>query len=135
MLQKAIYSPLAESNLLELARGLVSELFPNSFSISFSQAADWRRFCDLRNNVAFCQSAVGEKEIEKEFGNNSQTSPLASSRRLDSGLVLRQQLRQQAQHPSRSGVTPLKKKTFFYMTFGSGTKVFACVRSNPIYMS
>jgi hypothetical protein len=74
-----------ESNLLELARGLVRELFPNSFSISFSQAADWQRFCDLGNNVAFCQSAAREKEIEKEFGNNSRTSPLASSKRLDSG--------------------------------------------------
>jgi hypothetical protein len=76
-----------ESNLLELARGLVRELFPNSFSISFSQAADWRRFYDLRNNVAFCQSAAREKEIEKEFGNNSRTSPLASSKRLDSEHV------------------------------------------------
>jgi hypothetical protein len=74
-----------ESNLLELATGLVLELFPNSFSISFSQTADWRRFCDLGNVFAFCQSAAREKEIEKEFGNNSRTSPLASSRRLDSG--------------------------------------------------
>jgi hypothetical protein len=70
---------------LELARGLVRELFPNSFSISFYQAAHWRRFCDLRNNVAFCQSAAREKEIEKKFGNNCGTSPLASSKRLDSG--------------------------------------------------
>jgi hypothetical protein len=76
----------SESNLLEQARGLVRELFPNSFSISFSQAADWRRFCDLRNNVAFCQSVAWEKEIEKEFGYNSRTSPLACSKRLDSGL-------------------------------------------------
>jgi hypothetical protein len=53
---------------LELARGLVRELFPNSFTISFSQAADWQRFSDLRTNVAFCQSAAGEKEIEKELG-------------------------------------------------------------------
>jgi hypothetical protein len=67
----------AESNLLELARGLVRELFPNSLSISFSQAADWRRFCDVRNNVAFCQSAAREKEIEKEFGNNSRTIALS----------------------------------------------------------
>jgi hypothetical protein len=73
-----------ESNLLELARGLVRELFESSFSISFSQAADWRRFHDLQNNVAFCQSAAREKKIEKEFGNNSRTSPLASSKRLDS---------------------------------------------------
>jgi hypothetical protein len=34
----------------------------------------------LRNNVAFGQSAAWEKEIEKEFGNNSRTSPLASSK-------------------------------------------------------
>jgi hypothetical protein len=78
----------SESNLLELARGLVRELFPNSFSISFSQTADWQRFRDLWNNVAFCQSAAREKEIEKEFGINSRTSPLTSSKRLDSGLVL-----------------------------------------------
>jgi hypothetical protein len=31
------------------------------------------------------QSAAWEKEIEKEFGINSRTSPLASSKRLDSG--------------------------------------------------
>ena len=46
-------------------RAIVRELFPNSFSISFSQTADWRRFRDLWNNVAFCQSAAGEKEIER----------------------------------------------------------------------
>jgi hypothetical protein len=60
----------------------------NSFSISFSQTADWQRFRDLWNNIAFCQSAAQEKEIEKEFGNNSRTSPLASSKRLDSDYIL-----------------------------------------------
>jgi hypothetical protein len=43
---------------LELATGLDQELFPNNFSISFAQAAYWRRFRDLRNNIAFCQSAA-----------------------------------------------------------------------------
>jgi hypothetical protein len=79
-----------ESNLLELARGLVRELFPNSFSIYFSKAADWRRFHDVLNNVAFCQSAARDKEIEKEFGNNSRTSPLASSKGLDFGFFTTQ---------------------------------------------
>jgi hypothetical protein len=36
----------------------------------------------------FCQSAAREKEIEEEFGNNSRTSPLATSKRLDSGHIV-----------------------------------------------
>jgi hypothetical protein len=76
-----------ESNLLELARGLVPELFPNSFSISFSRAADWQNATLIRKSQNLCQSAAWEKEIEDEFGNNSRTSPLASSKRLDSGQM------------------------------------------------
>jgi hypothetical protein len=73
---------------LELARGLVCELFPNSFSISFSQAADWQNGTLFRKSLNLRQSAAWEKKIEKEFGNNSQTSPLASSKRLDSGRLI-----------------------------------------------
>jgi hypothetical protein len=69
-----------ESNLLELARGIVLELFPNSFSISFSHTADWPRFRDLLNDVTFCKSAALEKEIEKKFRNNG-APPLAMPRR------------------------------------------------------
>jgi hypothetical protein len=52
-----------ESNLLELVRGLVRELFPNSFSISFSRAADWQNATLFHKSRNLRQSAVWEKNI------------------------------------------------------------------------
>jgi hypothetical protein len=72
-----------EPNLLVVAR----ELERGLFSISFSRAADWWRFCDLRNNVSFCQSAAREKKIEKEFGNNPCSSSRASTKRWGSVAI------------------------------------------------
>jgi hypothetical protein len=68
-------------------KGQKGEKVPNSFSISFSQAADWQNATLIRKSRNLGQSAAWEKEIEKEFGNYSQTSPLASSKRLDSGYA------------------------------------------------
>jgi hypothetical protein len=88
ILSQLHWSPsYSESNLLELARGLVWELLPNSFSISFSRAADWQNATLFRKSQNLSQLAAWEKKIEKEFGNNSWTSPLTYSKRLDSVIV------------------------------------------------
>jgi hypothetical protein len=52
------------------------------FAIFFSRAADWQNATLFRKSRNLRQSAVWEKEIEKEFGNNSRTSPLASSQKI-----------------------------------------------------